>query len=827
MRFLLFILFFLPISALNAQNYKLALTENWTFSPKDENQWLPAKVPGNVLTDLYENKKIPHPFDGNNELNLQWISEKHWIYQTTFNLTSEKLKHKNTDLVFDGLDTYAKVYVNNQLILETNNAFRSWKSDIKLLLKSQNILRIEFLPTEEIEWQKKSEIPYELPEGNRIFTRKAQFQYGWDWGPKFNVTGIWRKVYLEFWDSAKIEDVYIHQLRLTEDRADLNAEIEILNSKKENQTVEVYLNDELITNKKVNSNSEKEILPISIENPKLWWTHNLGEPFLYTFKFRLKDEKGIIIDEKTIKKGLRTIELVNEKDDWGESFYFKLNGIPIYMKGANYIPQNSFQNWVKDSDYEILLQDVVDSNMNMLRVWGGGAYEEDIFYDLCDEKGILVWQDFMFACAMYPGDTAFLENVRQEAIENIKRLRNHSSIALWCGNNENSEGWHRWGWQDGRSESEKAEIWGNYQKLFNGILPDLVEDLTDSPYWETSPKFGRGDERYISEGNAHDWWIWHDGHPFENLEKNTPRFMSEFGFQSFPSFEAIRFINEGKSTSISSKEFQSHQKHARGFEIIQTYMERDFPIPSNEEDYVYMSQVLQAYGMGKGLEAQRRNKPYTMGSLYWQLNDCWPVVSWSGIDFFGNWKALQYQVKHSFQDVLVSFERKENKLNVFIVNDLMEKLNGDLHIEIIDFEGIVLDEIIQSISVHSNESKSFFNLDLSKFESVKHEIVIRATFKDSSNLYYVVKPKELDLKNEEINVQLEKVEKGYLIRLKSKTLQKNVMLYSDIPGKFSKNFIDLLPKETLEIHFKTNNKKFKAGNLKKKSVNDFIPRKKV
>lgn len=269
----------------------------------------------------------------------------------------------------------------------------------------------------------------------------------------------------------------------------------------------------------MNSNSEKEILPISIENPKLWWTHNLSEPFLYTFKFRLKDEKGIIFDEKTIKKGLRTIELVTEKDDWGESFYFKLNGIPIYMKDANYIPQNSFQNWVKDSDYEILLQDVVDSNMNMLRVWGGGAYEEDIFYDLCDENGILVWQDFMFACAMYPGDTAFLENVRQEAIENIKRLRNHSSIALWCGNNENSEGWHRWGWQDGRSESEKAEIWGNYQKLFNGILPNLVEDLTDSPYWETSPKFGRGDERYISEGNVHDWWIWHDGHPFENLEK--------------------------------------------------------------------------------------------------------------------------------------------------------------------------------------------------------------------------------------------------------------------------------------------------------------------
>lgn len=303
------------------------------------------------------------------------------------------------------------------------------------------------------------------------------------------------------------------------------------------------------------------------------------------------------------------------------------------MKGANYIPQNSFQSEVTEQHYEQLLNDVVTANMNMLRVWGGGIYENDVFYEKCDEKGLLVWQDFMFACAMYPGDESFLKNVQQEAIDNVKRLRNFTSIALWCGNNEVSEGWHRWGWQEGRSEPEKEEIWNNYLKIFDTILPNTVNKLSEVPYWETSPKFGRGDIRYITEGNAHDWWVWHDGYPFESLEKNVPRFMSEFGFQAFPSYETIKFINDNDSIDINSPAIKTHQKHQIGFERIKEYMEHDFPVPDNDEDYVYISQLLQAYGIGKGIEAHRRSRPYNMGSLYWQLNDCWPAVSWSSIDF--------------------------------------------------------------------------------------------------------------------------------------------------------------------------------------------------
>lgn len=810
-----------------AQTSEIKLSENWKFKSFDDSiSWHPTKIPSTIHTDLYDNKLIPHPFVGNNELDLQWISDKSWVYQCEFHLTNEQLRNENIDLIFEGLDTYAKVFLNDELILEANNAFRTWKKEVKKILKKKNKLRIEFVPTKEIEEQKKSEIPYELPEGNRIFTRKAQFQYGWDWGPKFNTMGIWRPVYLEFWNETKIDDIYIKQLNLSNEKADLEAEITLnFNSHKSSIIAEIYVNNSLFRSEELllNDSKKNQSINFSIHQPKRWWTHNLGEPYLYEFKVRIKDLEGNLLDEKIIKKGLRTIELVTDKDELGEKFFFKLNGEHVYMKGANYIPQNPFQNWVKNEDYDNLLDDVLDSNMNMLRIWGGGIYEDDLFYELCDEKGILVWQDFMFACAMYPGDEEFLENVRQEAIDNVKRLRNHSSIALWCGNNESAEGWHRWGWQEGKSDAQKEEIWGNYQRLFNGILPEVVAKLTDFPYWETSPKFGRGDDRYISEGDAHDWWIWHDGHPFENLEQKTPRFMSEFGFQSFPSFEAIRFINDGKSTSISSKEFQTHQKHSRGFEIIKNYMERDFPVPTNEEDYVYVSQLLQAYGIGKGIEAQRRNKPYTMGSLYWQLNDCWPVVSWSGMDSFGNWKALQYQAKHSFEDVLISFQKtSSNQLNVFLINDILKPIEGNLIVELVDFEGNVLKSWNKKVEVAGNRNQIVWQMDVTEWMDAANQLYILAKFNDAQSVYYLVKPKDLNLPKGHVDIQLEKFQKGYKIRLDSKILQKNLMLSTEISGKFSDNYFDLLPNQAKFIEFQTDSEKFDSNDIKIYSLNQLI-----
>ena len=401
--FVLFILLFIGCNTLEKNTpLKVSLIDNWEFKGIDTLDWKTATVPGNVFTDLLSHKIIEDPFIKNNEEKAQWVSSKSWEYKTTFTLSEAILKKEHIELNFEGLDTYAKIYINGNYQLDTDNAFRKYSISLKEIpIKESNELRIVFQNTKSFENQAKQNSKYKLPEGNRIYIRKAQFQYGWDWGPKLNTSGIWKDVSINAWDALKFENISSN-----------------ISLKKGKHTYKV---------------------PIEIINPKLWWTHNLGKPYLYNFNFQLISD-GKIKDQKSIKKGIRTIKLITKKDSIGESFYFELNGKPVYAKGANYIPQNSFQNKVTNQQYEKILSDVVDSNMNMLRVWGGGIYENDIFYNLCDAKGILIWQDFMFACAMYPGDIDFLTNIQEEAAQQVKRLRNHASIALWCGNNENAEG---------------------------------------------------------------------------------------------------------------------------------------------------------------------------------------------------------------------------------------------------------------------------------------------------------------------------------------------------------------------------------------------------
>ena len=811
---LVIMIFLIGCSTKNDVPIKMELHDNWEFKKVRDTLWNLATVPGNIHSDLLENKLIEHPFIGNNEEKLQWISKTDWDYKTTFLVDRKTLQKRHIELSFEGLDTYASVFLNDSLILKTNNAFREFQVEVKSILKAENELRIVFENTSISEDKEKNSLKYTLPEGNRIFTRKAQFQYGWDWGPKLNTSGIWRPIKLTAWNDYKIENINIIQNTLTDSIASLIVEIADSNFSKDVLNYEVYINDTLQFQK-----PEKPEIPITIKNPKRWWPHNLGEPYLYDIKVVVRNGKTIL-DSVLVKKGLRTIDLITEKDSIGESFYFKVNDVPVYAKGANYIPQNSMQNQVTNAHYEKLLNDVVDANMNMLRVWGGGIYENDIFYDLCDEKGILVWQDFMFACAMYPGDQAFLENVQEEATQNVKRLRNHASIALWCGNNENAEGWNRWGWQADRSEHEKEEIWSYYLKVFDSILPNTVDKLTDTDYWESSPKYGRGNPKYKFEGDAHDWWIWHDAYPFEHLEENVPRFMSEFGFQSFPSYEAIKYINQSDLIDISTYSFQSHQKHSRGFQLIREYMERDFPVPEKAEDYVYMSQLLQAYGITKGIEAQRRAKPYNMGTLYWQLNDCWPVVSWSSIDFFGKWKALHYKAKHSFEDVLVSSKVENNILRTYVINDDFESHSGELSVKILDFEGNPLYQFSKSIILESNASQLQHQVNLEAFKLDASKVVVVSNFNNSQSLYYLVKPKALKLKQGDIEQKITKTDIGFSIELSSKTLQKDVFLYSDEKGHFLDNYFDLLPNETKIVVFQTKSKTIERFNIK--TFNTFI-----
>ena len=570
----------------------------------------------------------------------------------------------------------------------------------------------------------------------------------------------------------------------------------------------------IITGIHLKKGENKLTIPIIIDNPKLWWTHNLGNPYLYRFDFKLF-LKNKLIDQKIIKKGIRTIKLVAQKDSIGQSFYFELNGKPVYAKGSNLIPMHSFQHKVTNQHYEKLLSDVVTSNMNMLRVWGGGIYENDIFYDLCDEKGILVWQDFMFACAMYPGDKVFLKNVSEEAEYQVKRLRNHTSIALWCGNNENSEAWKRWGWQNNRGKKEKKEIWGNYLTLFKKILPSIVAKHSHTDYWETSPKYGRGNPKYLLEGDAHDWWIWHDEKPFEHLLQKVPRFMSEFGFQSFPSFETVKYINQKNEIDLKTEAIKSHQKHPKGFELMEKYMKRDYKIPTSDEDYVYVSQLLQAKGIVMGIEAQRRAKPYNMGTLYWQLNDCWPAISWSGIDYFGNWKALQYKVKNAFENVLISSIIEENNVKTYIINDTFQTIKGTLQLKIIDFYGNEIWSDVKEIESTENSSQEFYQFPIAKID--KKSTLLITKFNNQTSYFYFVKPKELKLPKSNIQQKIVKTDKGFSITIESTVLLKDVFLFTKDKGHFSDNFFDVLPNQTKTVFFET--KTTNLVDLKIKTLN--------
>ena len=781
-----------------------ALDSNWSFRTINSKTSHPATVPGNIYSDLIDNSIIEDPFIGHNEFKLQWVSDSTWIYQTRFDVSSTILNKENIDLNFEGLDTYAQVYLNDSLILSSNNAFRNYKVPVKDLVLLNNSLSIKFTPTHIKEEIEKNKLGYTLPEGRRIFTRKAQFQYGWDWGPSLNTIGIWKGVSLNAWNDAKIEHVYLKKKSYTKDQAKITAKITLSDPPKEPTLIVLSIAGKDFSLPIQAGNEKKEFdVPLTIDNPKFWWPHNLGEPYLYEVDIKLR-KGAVVTDNVKVNHGVRNVSLISDDDQYGQSFYFMINGIPVYMKGANYIPQHSLQNRVTNAHYENLLQDVVDANMNMLRVWGGGIYENNIFYDLCDRKGILVWQDFMYACAMYPGDEPFLRNAEKEAEDQLLRLRNHPSIVLFCGNNENSEGWHRWGWQNGKTKAQKDKIWADYLKLFDSILPNQVAKYTDVDYWESSPKYGRGNPKYQSEGDAHDWWVWHDAYPFEHFEDFVPRFMSEFGFQSFPSADVMKFINQSDGIQIDTKAIRSHQKHHRGFELIDLYMGRDYLIPDNDEDYIFLSQLVQARGMRIGIEAHRRAKPYNMGTLYWQLNDCWPGISWSSIDHFGNWKALHYEAKDAFENVLISFERHNDRVHVYIVNDLITSLDESLEMKLIDFDGNVLWIASKQIKVSSSSTNlvNSFSID-SGLTSKWNQVLLQVNFGNSTSTYFFVKPKELALKNNEIEFDVEKVNEGYLISMSSISLQKDVMLSTSAKGHFSDNYFDLYPNEIKQVLFKT------------------------
>jgi beta-mannosidase len=797
-----FILIMITISGVAQTHVRDISKESWSFKKASERQWYPAQVPGTIHTDLLNNNLIPDPFLKTHEQEAQWIELEDWIYKTTFTLSKKELNHHNIELQLDGLDTYAEVYLNGNHILSANNMFRQWTIDVKKLLRvGENSLEIRFESAVKRGKQEAEKLPYTLPEGERVFVRKAQYQFGWDWGPRLVTAGIWKKVGLHFSNQASFNDIHHEVHKLVEEEAQLDFIVQV--------EVHISGNYDIMLNQvshtfKLKKGSQTIKIPWKIIQPQLWWTNGSGEPHQYTFNFHLKKDH-VLLEQKEIKIGLRTIELVQDKDEHGTSFYFKLNGVPVFMNGANIIPPDSFLPRVTSADYHHLVQQAKAAHMNMLRVWGGGVYADDAFYEACNDNGILVWQDFMFACSMYPGDEAFLQNVAQEVTDQVIRLRNHPSIALWCGNNENDEGWHNWGWQKQHnySASDSTQIWEDYKKVFHKLIPEKLSELlpkNERRYWSSSPSTGWGRKESLLRGDVHYWGVWWGKEPFEMYENKVGRFVSEYGFQGMPSLTTIRAMQAEEPFSLTNPTVRSHQKHPIGFETIQEYMERDFVVPEDFEDYIYVSQLLQARGMKIAMEAHRRAMPYCMGTLFWQLNDCWPVTSWSSIDYSGKWKAFHYQAKESFAPQLISFSEQNEQLDIVLINDTLEPLNGQLQLTLLDFSGKIIWKNETPHRINGNSSTIIQSLLLKELPAfLKDETVLVATFENEQtslqSLHYFVNPKSLKLKNPEIT--LRKID-PFTIEIQTNTLVKNLFLHNDSLN-WEINFIDILPGEIKRI----------------------------
>ena len=832
------------VSGVAAQATSRALEAKWEFraiSKTDRAElqdWHPAQVPGVVQTDLLKDGLIPDPFYQDNDTKLQWIGLTDWEYRTTFEADAATLGHDHVDLVFEGLDTYADVYVNDQAVLHADNMFRRWRVPVKGILKSgPNNLRVVFHSPIESMIPKVKALPYILPAistaintGNEEniatspYTRKAPYQYGWDWGPRYVTEGIWRPIRVETWDALRIENFHVQQETITKTDAAVNAEFNIEAGRSTPASLEVTYGPLAGTAFPAVRQSVQLVpglnrisVPIHIANPKLWYPNGYGTQDRYQFSAVVRTGKDIAANA-ALKTGLRSIELRREVTKTGKSFAFIVNGMPVFAKGADVIPFDSFPNRVTPEIHRQILESARDAHMNMVREWGGGYYESDDFYDICDELGILVWQEFMFGGDMVPGGAEFQNSVRQEAIDQVTRLRDHPSIVLWCGNNEIETGWVHWGdrqiFKESVSPADREKVWTDYVVLFHGILAQVVAQYGNPvPYWGSSPSANfENPPDSQTDGDMHYWQVWHALAPIEMYTQQFPRFMSEYGFQSFPGMRTIRTFAKPEDMDIRSATMRDHQKNTGGNERILSYMLRWYPEPKDFASFVYLSQVLQAEAIKVGAEHLRRQMPNTMGSLYWQLNDCWPVASWASIDYYGRWKALQYYARRFYDDMIVSPFRHDGKVDVYVVSDKLQPLNGTIHTRLLDFSGKVLSEKTQDVQIPAQSSAIYFTADqkelLANADPTKSFLVFDLTVRGqqvSRNLIFFDTMHNLDLpKPVKIETSLDKSNGSYAVTLRSPALARSVFVsFGDLDVKTEDNYFDLLPGEAVTVKLKT------------------------
>lgn len=811
------------------------LHEGWKFRQARLTNWYPATVPGVVHTDLLQNKIIEDPFFRLNERGLQWIDKEDWVYETCFTLAADMMRKENMELVFEGLDTYADVYLNDECILKANNMFRRWSIPVRQYIREENnILKVYFHSPVKIDVPKWDALPYQYPASNdqsengglfnkkiSIFARKAGYHYGWDWGPRLVTSGIWRPVYIRAWSDLRINDVFIEQKEVGAGRAVIAGHVE-LDADKDMDGVLVTITDEATGRvlgewqADLKRGTNRVTVDFVLHKPKLWWSNGLGEPFLYRFRTDII-AGGELLDSKTERVGIRSLKVVHQPDKDGHTFYIELNGRPVFAKGANYIPLDNFLPRVTPENYKRTILDAAGVNMNMLRVWGGGIYENDVFYDLCDEHGIMIWQDFMFACSMYPAEGALLDNIHQEAVDNVKRLRNHACIALWCGNNECQDAWLGWGWKREieRQNKEYADkIWAQYRQQYHVTLPGVVREYAPGTfYWPSSPFAFEGEMSGTTDGDRHYWSVWHGKAPISDYDSEKSRFFSEYGFQSFPEFESVkRYAPYPEDWDIRSEVMMSHQRggdHANG--LIETYLLNEYKKPRDFRAFLYMNHVLQGDAIKTAIESHRRQMPYNMGTLFWQHNDCWPVASWASRDYYGRWKAQHYYVRKAYDDILISPVVEGDDLKVYAVSDRLENTSGRLQLQVCQFDGTVVHHWGKSVGISGNDSRVCFSAPLAKLleGANRGTVYVRVDYTDKSgrvyhNNYCLGKQKDMDYPKVDLQTEVRSIEGGYEVTVSADKFARAVCLsVADNESVYSDNYFDVQPKSSVQVQVRT------------------------
>ena len=780
----------------------------WSFLHPLKKEWIELGEKGSVQEALIATSELPDPFYGTNEEKFGWIEEHEWRFKSIFFI--EELNENHYELEFPSIDTYAKIYLNDSLILTTDNAFIPHSKQVKDNLKQgMNELEIVFTPPIVYHKDTKSTVGYQLPAPNDVhetaiapYVRKPQYQFGWDWSLRMNTIGINKPVKLYKYNLARVVNRATRVISVEEAHAVIEFDLRLSNCDVEEIKWDTGLFGEELVKRKNGIFTRR----VEVYKPELWWPRGQGEQYLYEDVFYVFDAEGEVqIDVLSLKFGIKTSELIQEKDEWGTSYYFNINGRRVFGKGADYIPQEIFPAKVKDEDIIRMVEDMAESNFNMVRVWGGGYYPDEIFFEKCDELGIMVWQDLMFACAMYPGDDAFLANISKEFEYQVPRISAHPSVVLFNGNNEVEVAWGNWGFQIkyGLFGKSARAIEKAYDDIFKKTAPRIIKKHSTVPYIHTSPLSNWGKMELYNHGSQHYWGVWHGKDPIEDFGKKIGRFNAEYGFQSFPEYNTLHSFSEESDWDLSSDVMKHHQKSYVGNDMILKHAKRLYGAPENFEEFVYYSQLTQSMAVSMAVAGHRIDAPRCGGTLYWQLNDCWPAPSWSSIDYFGNWKALQYRIRDDYQDVTVleKYQNLEQK-EYYLVSDAPDTLNYNVTCSIYNLKGELVAGKEFSHDLGGEESIELNISDLEQLAGVDSNFLIIFKYKDnrgkhSSRIFEHLPNSYEKAVSEDVSISLQRIDsetKTATVKIETNKFLRNLWLSSSKFGvRFDKNFESFLP----------------------------------